>query len=89
MDTVYMLLEIAWELFCKLLGHPLFWIGLVIVGMVWFFFAAANYSAERKQVFMEACTQDHKEYECTLMWRQSDCAGSSTQIVPIYMPVHR
>ncbi len=36
----------------------------------------------RYEWFMEQCMEDHKEYECVILWRQ----GSRSSIIPIMIP---
>lgn len=37
---------------------------LAVIGAFWF-----DQSAKQEQEFMDACTKDHKQYECTALWR--------------------
>ena len=54
-------------------------IGLVAV--VWF---AVKVSQKNHARFMAGCMEDHKEYECTYMWRASERDTPPPQI--IYVP---
>ena len=53
-------------------------IGLLIV----IFFASKQMAAERQR-FMDDCMQDHKEYECTLMWKEAQ-PDTQTVVIPVY-----
>ena len=53
------LIRAEWVLFC--LVTVLFSI-VVLIGIG---------SAQQRQAFMDECMQDHKRYECTVMWRSS------------------
>jgi len=53
------LIRDEWVLFC-LLTVLLFLLGLIGIS-----------SYEQRQAFMEECVQDYKQYECTVMWRNS------------------
>jgi hypothetical protein len=54
--------------------------GLVVV--------AAKSEAEHKARFMAQCMQDHKEYECTALWRRGDPSVVAVPI-PIIIPSAR
>lgn len=45
---------------------------------------AGNSEANQKEAFMTECLKDHKQYECTAMWRAGD-NKSSTVVVPMYV----
>lgn len=53
-------------------------VGLLIV----IFFASKQMAAERQR-FMDDCMQDHKEYECTLMWKEAQ-PDTQTVVIPVY-----
>ena len=63
------------------------WPILAIVALVgfsiWGTVIVAEAETERKNVFMTECKLDHKEYECTAMWRAGE---NHTTVVP--MPVY-
>ena len=52
-----------------------------IVGMIALIIIAARQMAAEKEAFMRDCMQDHKEYECTLMWKEAQ-PDTQTIIVP-------
>lgn len=49
----------------------------VLVGLAWL---AVSHENAREDRFMTQCVHDHKEYECTAMWRAGD---RSIDIVPV------
>jgi len=53
---------------------------VVLVGIIWI--AGKQMAAERKK-FMDDCMRDHKEYECTIMWKEAQ-PDTQTIIVPSY-----
>jgi hypothetical protein len=64
--------------------HEYGWLWIIMLLMFAAFVATVLFAdkmyAEAKQHFMAQCMQDHKEYECTALWRQGD---PSTLVVPI------
>jgi len=65
-----------------------YWPGVVMVSLlcllVFALFMAVKTENEAKARFMGECRQDHKEYECTAMWR----AGEKDVVpVPIVIPI--
>lgn len=40
---------------------------------------------QQKRAFMQQCMEDHKEYECTAMWRAGE-TKTTTVPVPIIIP---
>src|SRR3954462_1642193 len=58
---------------------------LVITG----FTAAIWYGVKRENAahdrFMAQCMQDHKEYECTAMWRAGDSGPPA--VIPMFIPI--
>lgn len=40
-----------------------------------------------KARFMQQCMEDHKEYECTYLWRSSDRPGPDVIPIPIPIPM--
>ena len=55
--------------------------GTIAVLLIVIFFASKQMAAERK-AFMDDCTRDHKEYECTLMWKEAQ-PDTQTIVVPV------
>lgn len=46
--------------------------------------AAINHDIKEQERFMVECLKDHKEYECTAMWRAGE---SKVMPVPIIIPM--
>jgi len=71
----------------KILGHRFTTIEHVIVwviaGMLVVIFIASKQVAAEKAAFMRDCMRDHKEYECTIMWKNAQ-PDTQTIIVPSY-----
>jgi hypothetical protein len=69
----------------KILGHKFTQIEVgvmaTIVVCVLLLIVAGKSMSEEKEKFMRDCMRDHKEYECTLMWKE---AQPDTQY--IYIP---
>ena len=59
----------------------------VAAGMLLFFVAAIYYGVtgqrEAHARFMRQCMEDHKDYECTALWRAGDRAGPDLIVIPI------
>ncbi len=69
----------------RILGHKFttietIIIGLIVgcIGVIWI--AGKQMAAEKKK-FMDDCMRDHKEYECTIMWKNAQ-PDTQTIIVP-------
>lgn len=66
-------------------------LGWVLVGtlvlMAAFFVAAVDADSKARNAFMRECLQDHKQYECTAMWRAGE-RHERTTVVPVFVP-HR
>lgn len=60
---------------------PLWIIGAVLLGLI---FLVGHSENKAKDAFMTDCLKDHKQYECTAMWRAGD-SKSSTVVVPMYV----
>lgn len=41
--------------------------------------------AKQHETFMQQCQQDHKEYECTAMWRAGDTSFPVVIPMPMYV----
>ena len=52
----------------------------IVVGMLWGTVATQRQHEVERKAFMFECTKDHKEYECTAMWRAGE---PKTVVVPI------
>jgi len=69
----------------KILGHQFTRIETLIIGTIVAFVIviviASRHAAAEREAFMRACMQDHKEYECTLMWKNAQ-PDTQTIIVP-------
>jgi hypothetical protein len=57
-------------------------IGAVVLGCVWLTVHVHNVSSARHARFMSQCMQDHKEYECTAMWRAGDREPPTLIFIP-------
>lgn len=55
----------------------------VVVLMLGLIFGLGLSLKDRRDAFMEQCQEDHKEYECTAMWR----AGSRSSSTVVPMPI--
>ncbi len=59
----------------------------VVAGTVLFFVAIGYYAVTRGREahvrFMRQCMEDHKEYECTALWRAGDRASPDLIVIPI------
>lgn len=47
---------------------------VLILLMVALFVNIANKQEKEKKVFMVECLQDHKQYECDVLWSQTDAS---------------
>lgn len=65
----------------KSMGWVLTAITLGVCALLWW---GVEESIAARRAFMAECLQDHKQYECTAMWR----AGES-QVVPVFIPSGR
>lgn len=69
-------------------GLPLLFIACIALFFcaICYLFIASVKEAERKKLaFMEECRQDHKQYECTALWRKGE--DTSTVIpIPVIIP---
>jgi len=61
-------------------GAMMFGTVLVIFGMVLLLIGGAMADAKTQGAFMAQCLKDHKEYECTAMWRAGE---DHTTVVPV------
>lgn len=52
----------------------------IVIGMLYGTVAAHRQHEKERKAFMFECTKDHKEYECTAMWRAGE---PKTVVVPI------
>lgn len=66
----------AIKMFCGMAAAFAVFVGII----AW----AASHADERYDRFMNGCAQDHKEYECVIMWRASrrDDGPPSVVFVP-------
>ncbi len=53
---------------------------LVVFGIALLIPPLVRDNEAKTAAFMEACQKDHKEYECTVMWRAGAC---KTSLLPI------
>ena len=58
-----------------------FVIGLAALG--YFAFTSGREAHAR---FMRQCMEDHKEYECTALWRAGDRSAPDVLVLPIPLP---
>lgn len=65
------------------IGCLIFFLGLGVLaaGFMW-----AAFTDDSHQRFMEQCLKDHKEYECTAMWRAGEKPAQPVPF-PIVVPV--
>ena len=56
-----------------------------LLGFIWLMIYVAKVASASHARFMDQCMQDHKEYECTAMWR----AGDSGQPTVVFIPTGR
>ena len=54
----------------------------MLLGFTWLMVHASNVASASHARFMGQCMQDHKEYECTAMWRAGDNGQSTVVVVP-------
>lgn len=60
---------------------------LVITGLGVAVVHDARQDAKEHKHFMEQCLKDHKEYECTALWRAGEDHDNTAVIpMPIYIP---
>lgn len=58
---------------------------LGVIGFtIWGIFQLAMADIKQKEQFMISCKQDHKEYECTAMWRAGE-NRTTVMPVPVYV----
>lgn len=57
---------------------------LIFAGFFYFVYVRASEAHAR---FMRQCMEDHKEYECTALWRAGDSALPNVVLMPV--PVGR
>ena len=59
----------------------------VVAGVLLLFVALGYYAVTREREaharFMRQCMEDHKEYECTALWRAGDRASPDLIVIPI------
>lgn len=55
----------------------------IVAAVVGFAAYALKVSQETQHRFMTQCMQDHKEYECTAMWRAGDNSGGAPTVLLI------
>ena len=62
-------------------------VSCVVAGVLLFFGAVIYYGVtgqrEAHARFMRQCMEDHKEYECTALWRAGDRASPDLIVIPI------
>ena len=56
-------------------------VAVTIIVAVWLIWIVARQAAAEREAFMRDCMQDHKEYECTLMWKEAQ-PDTQTIIIP-------
>ena len=66
---------------CMVTGLLAFVIGLAALG----YFALTS-GREAHARFMRQCMEDHKEYECTALWRAGDRSAPDVLVLPIPLP---
>lgn len=61
-------------------------VAVIVVGVA--ILAYLNVAKEREAHtrFMRQCIQDHKEYECTALWRAGDRPSTDLLVIPIPLP---
>lgn len=69
----------------KIAGHQFTRIETIVMGtivvLVGVILLAGKQMAAEKKKFMDDCMRDHKEYECTIMWKNAQ-PDTQTIIVP-------
>jgi len=65
-----MLVSVAWV------------IGVLLLVFVWLMVHVYNVASAWHSRFMSQCMQDHKEHECTAMWRAGDSASPTLIVIP-------
>lgn len=77
-----------WERLLEWLNRHIPEVVSVVLVLSFLIFAGFVVVAETEEyeIFMEACLEDHKQYECKAMWRR----GKSTVVpMPIFIPMGR
>lgn len=64
----------------------MFFIGAVIILVIAMIAFSVIDGNKEREAFMRECLKDHKEYECTAMWRAGD---SNVVPMPIIIPMGR
>ena len=53
-----------------------------LLGFAWLVIYVVKVATASHERFMDQCMQDHKEYECTAMWRAGDSAPPTVVFIP-------
>lgn len=59
-----------------------FLVCLFIAVIMWLSYISFEHKEVKRQAFMTECQKDHKEYECTYMWRAGE-----PDTVPVFIPM--
>jgi len=62
------------------LGWIILFLTIMLFLLGWWAYSVENAAYKH---FMEACTKEHKDYECTVMWR---AGRSNTTYIPFVFP---
>lgn len=62
-----------------IIGFFLFILAIAAIGG---FILLGKKDFEAKQAFMTQCREDHKDYECTYMWRSGE-----PDTIPVFIPI--
>ncbi len=59
---------------------------LLVVGLIVAVYVGMAHAQEAHTRFMRQCMEDHKEYECTALWRAGSKSGPDLIVLPIPLP---
>lgn len=70
--------------FMELFGGWVIGIGvtLFVALILWLGYLSSEAHEAKRVAFMTECQQDHKEYECTAMWRAGE-----PDTIPVFIPI--
>ena len=57
-----------------------------VIGLAALVYFALTSGREAHARFMRQCMKDHKEYECTALWRAEDRSAPDVLVLPIPLP---
>ena len=59
---------------------------LLLVGVAVGIYVGVARAQEAHTRFMRQCMEDHKEYECTALWRAGGRSGADLIVLPVPLP---